>query len=301
MNKTCKIILAIFFIIFVIVFGILLYKQLDREGKIEELIVAIDNTPCPKTIEEKEETTPTEEDDEYLLELPNSDWDIQIVKTKYLSVSPNTKDWMCHDFMNNYYEEEPIEQFLTAETEESTIVQQTVETEETIETITMVIEEENDKPYFNVSSYNRSALIHLLYFEACSCNDYEDVLEQRAVVSVVFNRLLSDNYEHCYDASDIIFYRYPSGSYAFTPAEDKDRFWNFANEDEKKDFERNYNQLAEKVDYVIEHGCTIPSNVLYFVSNKSYETNSYFKNNHKVYAVYDGTTFMTTEKPGNYE
>ena len=211
----------------------------------------------------------------------------------------------------------PIEEQLTTSAEQKSkgkllyskpVVHHSVETEETIETTT-ITEEENNEPYYNVSPYNRTALIHLLYFEACGGSTEEDIKEQRAIISVVFNRLYSKKYDHCHDASDIIFYQYPSGAFAFSPADNEERFWEFiirdkdGNIDEvrskrlKEDFNRNYNQLAEKVDYVIQHGSTVPENVLYFVSNKCFEQSSYFKNNHKVYAVYDDTTFMTNEMP----
>ena len=314
MNKTCKIICAIAIIAFLIVFGILLYKQFNGDGFINEKVVIIDDTPCPRVETEKEETTPTDEENDSTKNIDieiisDKDWDIQKITTKLLSTKivelKDNKNWLCHDFLTDYYQYEEIEQeqFLSPivqpsiepVSQESTF-HQIGETEKTNETITIVTEK-NNEPYFNVSSYNRTALIHLLFFEDCGGKTEEDIKEQRAIISVVFNRLLSGSYEHCYDVSDIIFYQYSSGSYAFSPASDKDRFWNFKDENEKKDFERNYNQLAEKVDYVIEHGCTVPSNVLYFVSNKCYEESSYFKNNHKVYCVYDGTTFMTTEKP----
>ena len=156
------------------------------------------------------------------------------------------------------------------------------------------------EPYFKVNDYQREVLIHLLYFEACGCKTQEDILEQRAVVSVVFNRFTSGEYKGCYDLEDIVFFKYPSGAFAFSPASDKDRFWfkgEWKNSNRHKDFLNNYDQLAEKVDWVIQNGPTVPENVKYFVSNACSAESNYFKNNHKVYKVYDDTTFMTDEKP----
>ena len=162
--------------------------------------------------------------------------------------------------------------------------------------------EEKHTPYFQVSEYNRNVLIHILFFESCSNNTKEQIQEQYAIISVIFNRLNSNNYEHCYDVSDIIFFKYPNGSYAFSPAANKDRFWNFQNQQEREDFNRNYQQLADAVDYVINNGPTIPPNVLYFLNINTYNDQessggTYFRNNHCIYTIYDNTIFLTTEKP----
>lgn len=218
---------------------------------------------------------------------------------------------LCHDFItdyNNYYVEDssqhlskvvsnevPIEDGKNTVSE--TIDKNHVETKK--EKVILSKKQLTDENYD--TSYMRSCLIHLLYFEACSDKTLEDVKEQRAIISVVINRFNSNIYKGCYDVEDIIFFKYPNGTYAFSPARNKDMFW-FRGEWEDsniyKDFLNNYEQLAEKVDYVLTNGTTVPSDVMYFVSNGCYKTNSHFNNkdNYTVYAVYDDTTFMTSNK-----
>ena len=216
--------------------------------------------------------------------------------------------WLCHDFMTNYdnYSVVDIPQYLGG----AVVNEIPVEDNKNIVSDKKLLESKKDKVILSKKqltdenydiSYMRSCLIHLLYFEACSGKTEEDVKEQRAVISVVINRFNSNKYEGCYDVEDIIFFKYPSGAYAFSPASSKDRFWfrgEWKDSNIYKDFLNNYDQLAEKVDYVLSNGTTVPSDVMYFVSNSCYKTSSHFNNkdNYTVYAVYDDTTFMTANK-----
>lgn len=224
--------------------------------------------------------------------------------------------WLCHDFMTNYnnysvvdtpqYLNNVIVNEIPVEDNKSIISdKKLVEKDRVILSKKQLTDENYD------ISYMRSCLIHLLYFEACGGKTEEDVKEQRAIISVVINRFNSNKYEGCYDVEDIIFFKYPDtvkengtivkGAYAFSPASNKDRFWfrgEWKDSNIYKDFLNNYDQLAEKVDYVLSNGTTVPSDVMYFVSNGCYKTSSHFNNkdNYTVYAVYDDTTFMTANK-----
>ena len=218
---------------------------------------------------------------------------------------------LCHDFItdyNNCYVEDssqhlskvvsnevPIEDGKNTVSE--TIDKNHVETKK--EKVILSKKQLTDENYD--ISYMRSCLIHLLYFEACSDKTLEDVKEQRAIISVVINRFNSNIYKGCYDVEDIIFFKYPNGTYAFSPARNKDMFW-FRGEWEDsniyKDFLNNYDQMAEKVDYVLTNGITVPSDVMYFVSNGCYKTYCHLNINDKytIYSVYDDTTLLTSNK-----
>ena len=248
------------------------------------------------------------------------------------SVIEKTKDtevpWICHDFMTNTVDEYMLHDeedwlctnFLIKENIHSietnsyispVINEKSIIEENKVKTKTVILSKKQltDKSYD--ISYMRSCLIHLLFFEACGGKTEEDIKEQRAIISVVINRFNSNKYKGCYDVEDIIFFKYPDtvkkdgtvvkGAYAFSPASNKDRFWfrgEWKDSNTHKDFLNNYEQLAEKVDYVLSNGVTVPSEVMYFVSNNCYKTSSHFNNkdNYTVYAVYDDTTFMTDNK-----
>ena len=137
-----------------------------------------------------------------------------------------------------------------------------------------------------VTEYERTLLMRLLYCEACTGT----VDEQRAVISVVFNRLNAKNAygKPVYGKTiyDIVYYQYPSGAWAFAPS---------GNGRMKTAYDKSKNyreELYEQVDYVLNNGITVPENVMYFCSNSCYDSSSYFKNNHTVYAIYGDTTFM---------
>ena len=153
-----------------------------------------------------------------------------------------------------------------------------------------VEEDVDEEPVFNVTDYERTLLMRLLYCEACTCKSYQDVLEQRAIISVVFNRLnlkkKNGGPAYGYSIYDVVYYQYPDGSWAFTPA------GNGGLQDAYEKSKPYQEELYEQVDYVVNNGITIPDNVLYFCSNSCYENSNYFRNNHTVFTVYDDTTFL---------
>lgn len=139
--------------------------------------------------------------------------------------------------------------------------------------------EETSVNVYNITEEERDMLASLCTLEASVCS--EDC--QRAVVSVIFNRLNSGkwnkdiNNDGKITLCDIIYY--PN---AFTPAH--------LIEDTK-----GTKESYEAVDYVIKRGCTVPEYVRYFRASKDFSWTDY-KNYCAIDNVYFG--YFTTWQKG---
>lgn len=128
----------------------------------------------------------------------------------------------------------------------------------------------NNKPAISITAEEREMLARLVFLESSICSD--DC--QRAVASVVFNRLDSGkwrkdvNNDGKISLYDIVYY--PN---AFTPA--------------GKIATTTPNQAAyDAVDYVIEHGPTVPTYVRYFRTDYDFKWEGY-----ENYTVMDNVYF----------
>jgi len=132
---------------------------------------------------------------------------------------------------------------------------------------------------YNITEEERDMLASLCTLEASICS--EDC--QRAVVSVIFNRLNSGKWNKDINGDgkitlyDIIYY--PN---AFTPAH--------LIEDTK-----GTKESYEAVDYVVKHGSTVPEYVRYFRASKDFSWTDY-KNYCTIDNVYFG--YFTTWQKG---
>lgn len=117
--------------------------------------------------------------------------------------------------------------------------------------------------YYNISQEERDMLAKLVYLEAGVCGSQC----QRAVVSVVFNRLEAGYWGDTLE--EVIYYKN-----AFSPA--------YLIES----CERPPQEVYDAVDYVLQHGPTIPSEVRYFRADKDFTWEGYAH-----YATYENVYF----------
>ena len=116
-------------------------------------------------------------------------------------------------------------------------------------------------PYYIVTAQERDMLATLVYLESSICS--EDC--QRAVASVIFNRLDSGRWKKDVNKDskitlyDIVYY--PN---AFSPA--------YLIEDYK---DKTTQECYDAVDYVIQHGPTVPTYVRYFRTNYHFKWDGY--------------------------
>lgn len=121
--------------------------------------------------------------------------------------------------------------------------------------------EDEVTPYYIVTAAERDMLATLVYLESSICS--EDC--QRAVASVIFNRLDSDRWKKDVNKDgeitlyDIVYY--PN---AFSPA--------YLIEDYK---DKTTQECYDAVDYVIQNGPTVPTYVRYFRTNYHFKWDGY--------------------------
>lgn len=141
------------------------------------------------------------------------------------------------------------------------------------------VSEETSANVYNITEEERNMLASLCTLESSVCS--EDC--QKAVVSVIFNRLNSGKWNKDINGDgkitlyDIIYY--PN---AFTPA---------SRVEETKGTKESY----EAVDYVVKYGPTVPEYVRYFRASKDFSWDNY-KNYVTIDNVYFG--YFTTWKQG---
>lgn len=117
--------------------------------------------------------------------------------------------------------------------------------------------------YYNITQEERDILAKLVYLEAGTCGSQC----QRAVVSVVFNRLEAGYWGDTLE--EVIYYKD-----AFSPA--------YLIES----CERPPQEVYDAVDYVLQNGPTVPSEVRYFRADKDFTWEGYAH-----YATYDNVYF----------
>ena len=123
--------------------------------------------------------------------------------------------------------------------------------------------QEQEKMYYNITQEERDMLAKLVYLEAGTSGSQC----QRAVVSVVFNRLEAGYWGDTLE--EVIYYKN-----AFSPA--------YLIES----CERPPQEVYNAVDYVLQNGPTIPSEVRYFRTDKDFSWEGYAH-----YATYENVYF----------
>lgn len=116
----------------------------------------------------------------------------------------------------------------------------------------IIVDDVKSNKYYSITEEEREMLARLVFLESSVCSDEC----QRAVASVVFNRLESGKWG---DTLEEVIY-YPN---AFTPA-DKISTTTYPNK-----------SAYDAVDYVINNGPTVPTQVRYFRADHDFTWNGY--------------------------